>query len=873
MKSNVDKERFYRAISSNEGWFEQLGKTFISAMLRSQDAKQVDLVVGYLATMINQRTVDVLSILRPYLGTGEEWDSRIIHSLRELENWQDEIAVQTLTDLIIRNRTFGYEGLCLQQLGKLNPANGCRVLRVYLDKRLDDLLQYEASGTELENAPRHGRMMRITDRHSWDRYLLGEYSVDTILNEANEKCPEKIIEHLLPWFKETCETLSDIRNSDHYSFDPIFSSSWYGDHLNEGPKFARQIAHAVQQIAQTDPPAFRSIASDLALTEALSVHRVLVRGYLADPHEYANDACTYLTSDPRRLNIGEPLESSHYDSRRLYAAIFSHLNNENRLVLERIILQLNPAWEFRRLGRHGTTQLSFLKSLPIEFLSETARRRRQELENKFPDFRLSSPQGITVGWVGPPIEQEAQAKMSDEAWLGAMRKYNDDTEWDGPREHFLKGGVIELSRSFRERVKQDPERFYHLAQRFDETISPHYIAATITGLAESTAPVEWTFDLVRRFADRLEGEFRRYVCRALSKRAEEEVPDDLLNLMSKWALHDPDPEQESWRILADSGQPYYGGDPYGHGINTNRGAAIRTVCHCAFKRNPPQFERVFILLEQISENDPSTAVRSCIIDVLGPILNQDTKRTLEIFENAVGDHPVLLQSPLAHRFLSWVYREHFDRAQPFIATLLAHSDDSTRQAGARLACLAAFFHSGAEELAKQALNGDEIMRQGAAQVYSRNLENEEFSDSCQEHLLKLMHDPDEEVRKHVGECFMYLRDEHLSELRQFIEAFLNSPALLLGAEHLIEYLNPLAIEEHELALHVTERILDISGDEIVDMRRPLAMIERDLVKLPLTVYTHTLDTKQQEYAMTLFEQLLVKGSRSAIQALSDWDRR
>ena len=343
--------------------------------------------------------------------------------------------------------------------------------------------------------------------------------------------------------------------------------------------------------------------------------------------------------------------------------------------------------------------------------------------------------------------------------------------------------------------------------------------------------------------------------------------------MSEWALHDPDPEQESWRILADSGQPYYGGDPHGHGINTNRGAAIRTVCHCAFKRNPPQFERVFILLEQISENDPSTAVRSCIIDVLGPLLNQDTKRTLEIFENAVGDHPVLLRSPLAHRFLSWVYREHFDRAQPFIVTLLAHSDDSTRQAGARLACLAAFFHSGAEELAKQALNGDEIMRQGAAQVYSRNLENEEFSDFCQGHLLKLMHDPDEEVRKHVGECFMYLRDEHLSELRQFIEAFLNSPALLLGAEHLIEYLNPLAIEEHELALHVTERILDIGGDEIIDMRRPLAIIERDLVKLPLTVYTHTLDTKQQEYAMTLFEQLLVKGSHSAVQALSDWDRR
>lgn len=522
MKKYEEQSRFFRAISGNEGWFEQLGETSIPTMLHSNENQQIDLAVGFLATLINLRIDDVLSYLKPFLGANEDWNNRIIQILRGLENWYNEIAMQMLCELIISDQTFGYEGLCLQQLGKSNPANGCRVLRVYLDKRLDDLLQHEASGTELENAPRRGRMVRITDRHSWDRYLLGEYSVDTILNEANEKCPEKIIEHLLPWFKETCETLSDVKNSDQYSFDPVFSSFWYGDHLSKGPKFARQIAHAVQQIAQTDPPAFRSLASDLALTEALSIHRVLVRGYLTDPNEYANDACTYLISDPRRVNIGEPLESPHYDSRRLYAAIFPHLNHEFRKALEEFVLSLNPAWELRGRGRHGITQLRFLKSVPIELLGETARRRRQELENKFPDFRLMVPQGITGGAVGPPIKPEAQAKMSDEAWLGAMRKYNDDTEWDGPKEHFLKGGVIELSRSFTEQVKQDPERFYHLAQRFDETISLHYVAAAITGLAESAAPAEWTFDLVRHFADRLEGEFRRYVCWALLKRTEDE---------------------------------------------------------------------------------------------------------------------------------------------------------------------------------------------------------------------------------------------------------------------------------------------------------------------------------------------------------------
>jgi len=95
------------------------------------------------------------------------------------------------------------------------------------------------------------------------------------------------------------------------------------------------------------------------------------------------------------------------------------------------------------------------------------------------------------------------------------------------------------------------------------------------------------------------------------------------------------------------------------------------------------------------------------------------------------------------------------------------------------------------------------MRRGAAEVYSRNLEYEYEGETCRERLLQLMNDPDEEILKQVGWCFRYLRAEHLDGLRPFIKAFLDSPALLFGAEHLIEYLNPLAADKHELALKVT----------------------------------------------------------------------
>jgi hypothetical protein len=136
-----------------------------------------------------------------------------------------------------------------------------------------------------------------------------------------------------------------------------------------------------------------------------------------------------------------------------------------------------------------------------------------------------------------------------------------------------------------------------------------------------------------------------------------------------------------------------------------------------------------------------------------------------------------------------------------------------------------------------------------------------------------MHDPEEEVREQVGWCFMYLQPEQLDGLRPFIEAFLNSPALFSGARHLIEYLKPLAADEQELALQVTAHILDTTGADLVDIRRSIAMLERDLVSLPLTVYTHARDQDTKSQAMALFERLLLLGSRSAHQALADWDRR
>ena len=598
MQDADDRARFLRAAGSNGAWFDLLNGDLLPALLRADDEKVVDVLINYLGTAIQRRCDAVLAHLRPHLGQSEVWDARIAFCLSRLEDWQSDQALDVLCDLLQRGRAAGWERFCLYHLAKSNPAAGCRALRAYLDRRFDDLLA-EVSPDD-------------ATRFFGDQKLLGEYAIDEVMEGATRVCAEKVIKYLLPWFIRVVTALTEPRGRDkYYPSDPVFAWHWYGEHLSQGAKFAHHMAEALQHLAQNEPGCLRAIATALATVESLAVQRVLVQAYLSDPETYAHDIVDYLTGDSRRLNIGE-FDNPHYDSCRLCGAAFCNADEQHRARLEQLILNLRPAWE-QRARRRGLTQLHFFKSVPPELLSPRGHRRLQELERRFPGFKLWIPQGIEGRWVGPPIEESALEKMSDEAWLGAMRKYDDATAWDAPRKDPLKGGVVELSRAFAEQVKKDPERFYRLARQFGETISHSYKVAAISGLAETAVPAEWVFDLARQFAPRILGEARIGICQALIRKAEAGVADDLLDSISDWALHDPDPAEVR------------GDDPHTEGINSTRGVAVEAVCRCARVRKPPQIERAFQLLEKAAD-DPTAAVRACVIENLLPLLNEDDSR-------------------------------------------------------------------------------------------------------------------------------------------------------------------------------------------------------------------------------------------------------
>jgi hypothetical protein len=537
-----------------------------------------------------------------------------------------------------------------------------------------------------------------------------------------------------------------------------------------------------------------------------------------------------------------------------------------------MILEYECQWERTTLRAWGYGQFQLLQAIQPGLLSREAHLRLLELQRKFPGRGVEVPHGITGGLVGPPIDQQARACMSDEAWLGAMGKYDDSTEWASPSRELLKGGVLELSRALKEHAKAEPERFYKLALRFDERISSHYVGAVVSGIAESEAPAEYVFDLARRFGARADSQLRMEISRAISRRAQDGVPHDILGTLREYATKDPDPQEELWSEPSGDERAYYTGDPHHHGVNTVRGSAVGDLCRCALMRDPPEVEIAFRTLDHVV-NDPSTAVRACAVDSLIYLFHYDRVRTIVLFERAVNGQEALLRCQPTQRFLYYAYQSHFPCLRRFIQAMMSGDDEATRQTGAVLTCLAAFSHTDAEDMAEGAICGDAALRRGAAHVYAVNLGNPRLEDRCLTQLVRILNDGDEQVREAVGHCFDQLRGEHLARLRRFIGEFLSSRALREGAFKLVTYLRAHVTEDPDLALEAVQEILGEWGDELADVTKAAARLPTDLVPIALSVYTHSRDPKQRERAMNLFEQLLARGSYVARTALADYDRR
>ncbi|GAB4556135.1 MAG: hypothetical protein OHK0023_28160 [Anaerolineae bacterium] len=866
LSENADDWRhFLSSAHGNEAWL-----LILSDVIQRQLSNTPEwTIIPYLGSFMNSHTNTVLDFLEPYIGRSPEWDNSIAWCLSRIEDWR---RADRAVDVLIKWVNTGQQGIwikpCLHHLGQSYPKKAVEALRAYLDQQLRDVL------IPLNTAQNNQVPIGNRDFSIWERNALGNWHVKHLVEKAVNDCPDVFLQHILPWFVAVARQFVRQPSLNHETYPScrLFSEIDLASY-SEGIGLIAGLRKSLGRIAQDATEDFHRILLDLLPVEVVNVQELVVMGFLASPETYADEIFQYLVDDKRRLNLR--------GSCALLANTFQYLNPEYRTQLENMLLTLAPpdrtpnGWDLIR-----QKQLRFLSQINLQLLSPQAIKKLGELQRLFPSFDGREYKSASVVYAVPsPIPETAQERMTVDQWLGAMRRYDESTGWDVPARS-RSGGIVELSRAFAQWVKEHVDIFVQSLDRFDGTVPVPYLIAAIPKLAESKTHIHHLWQFASRIAPRIQGESRIGFCRTIMKRLDSEVPDDLLDVMTDWALNDPDPNMErSQQNIFESSAP--SPDSYDHlltlAINSVRSVAVEAVCQCALKRSTPQISRVFELLNRVVD-DPIDAVRLMAIEQIGNWieLSRQTSQGIDLLEKLLFGHPNLLISPVAHRYIYWMSLYNLDRGKPYLMAMLDSNHDFVCEAGARVTCLTAFEHAELAEFADQLLTGDDpVLRRGAAIIYARNIAHPKVGSICKEKLLVLMMDADPIVQKEVGNCFQHLKNACPPfDLNDFITRFTSSLSFEQGTERLIEFFAEgiHSIRDHTLILNVIEEVLRIHGCDLVNYRTHAATLPRQIVPLLIRVYYESHDDRIQARAIALFENFLRMGDRSAADALHDLDK-
>ena len=525
-----------------------------------------------------------------------------------------------------------------------------------------------------------------------------------------------------------------------------------------------------------------------------------------------------------------------------------HASEATMTELERTVLNYYPTWELNKgnAQARGQAQLKLLAGVADSRLTPAMRNRLQELRRKLPDLVPDDATVFFGGEVVSPIPKAAAERMSDAQWLKAMEKYSSDETRNWHPDHAI-GGSSELSRVLAEETKRDPARFATLALSMPDSVHRDYFEAIVMGMGEAEADLASVLVVCQRchaLPGRPNG---RWIARLIARHAERDLPEEALELVSWYALSDPDPAEESWRKTAVGGGTYYGGDILTAGLNTVRGSAGDAIGTLLF----PKVERLSFfepVLERMVD-DPSIAVRSQVAKALIAVLKYDRDLAVRLFLRLCDTEEDLLGTYFVEQFLRYALTTHFDQLEPIVKRMLVSQNTQVGRVGARRACIAAFNNDRAQPLADQAMGGSQFLRLGAAEVYATNLGHGDLQRVCEAALHTLFQDDDDEVRKAAARCFGNLSDEDVERLGGLIQAFIESPAFDSDHHLLLHTLNEGSARVPDVVLSVCERFFTVSGEAARDIQRPAFGEAQIISELVARIYGQQLNASYQDSAM------------------------
>jgi|GEM_PF-1163505 len=871
MLANQNRRASLLAVArGNPGWFKRFKDDLKKSLDSDKDEILDNETIPFLYSMADGAQSETIGMLRPYRGKSRKWDERVANITRSIRVWKSEEGL-ALFEEVFRAAPVARLGDFYQihDLAKEQPKAGCRLIRIAFDHILDEQL----SSREIE-----GEQRPWLYNFPAGLEILNGSAITEALNTVTRVEPKYFLEMMLPWL-ERVTSIKAPRFDDAFLFTgDALSNSWHGSPYVVHHEINKAFIIALTELARQSAPDFLSMADRLEALPYSTPQRYLAHAYCNLAEVFSKEALDFLTADQRRLDLGD---HQQYDTRQLIKAIIPHLSEELILKLEAAILRYEPIHKYRgvrALRWRGLEKLYLLQCLPIEGRSERGLKELHELERKFPGMRASDDPGTAKGgFVGPPIPDDIAKKMSDKAWLRAMTKYRGSVE----HRDFLKGGAHQQGAVLSRLVKTEPERFFQLAMRAPLDTDQPYVCALINGLAESSAPAERTFDVVRRFEPLAARETKQAIAWALEKRVDDGIPEDLIAVLKGYLQDGIGDDESSWLREEETnrrdGRPVDLGGPDSSYLNSVRGNAMMTLMRTFDHQGDDATRRKWAIIDLVAK-DESTALRAGALQELPYLIDSDRFRAFSTFERIMKGHPSLFRSHDAGEFLYYGFVKNYLRMRPYILMMMNDDNESVQQRGAELACIAAISpramesdaaHLAAEVLAQETLTGPAPWRRGAAHIYSVNLGM--GAEGCVEALTKLLDDDDEEVRKFASGSFLSLRAQDILSIRPFLDTYAASRSIKAGFRDFTEFLWKYGAVDPVWALSIVETVLNNPHTDQSSMHYGGG---EELVRLVLRVYTDpTVEVSTREHAMDVFDQLMEKSSWAAYKVLAEWDRR
>lgn len=393
-----------------------------------------------------------------------------------------------------------------------------------------------------------------------DRYNgIKVYGVEKIAAAA----PLYFAERFLPWFvRVASREVGDGRPGHRYPQSISIPYDWKYD---SGESHLIPLLQSVlEESALSNPVGVRTLLASVAAVEIDEVQSLVAGTLAANPAFLSEHALAFLFADQRRLHLGSDTFDdergvgqmiSGWSSSNLIAQIIPYLSHDDIERIrgyieswepwkEELQEERDPAERRNLLRWSDERRLRLLAELPVQVL--TARRRRQVDEWKVeqPILQAKHRGRMRARSVESPMKHDQMVRANDDAIIKMLNAVNDKAGRHENPKHWLKGGVIELSRAFAAFAKSNPDRAIRIIPCLQSGLHEQVAGAAIRELsaieevsAQTTKALVWDLH-VRGFSSRGFCQDAASAMAELAKRMAG-LEDRDIRLLRSWLQRDP----------------------------------------------------------------------------------------------------------------------------------------------------------------------------------------------------------------------------------------------------------------------------------------------------------------------------------------------